>query len=57
MSLRGGRGSKIRQLTDVLHCKLQHYFLATGPEHGTTARTLNRLDKDPDVRDGADPPG
>jgi anti-sigma regulatory factor (Ser/Thr protein kinase) len=31
-----GRASKIRQLTDVLQCKLQHYFLATGTEHFST---------------------
>jgi anti-sigma regulatory factor (Ser/Thr protein kinase) len=30
------RASKIRQLTDVLQCKLQHYFLATGTEHFST---------------------
>jgi hypothetical protein len=38
-----GRGSKIRQLTDVLQCKFQHYFLATGTEHRSTVRTINRL--------------
>jgi anti-sigma regulatory factor (Ser/Thr protein kinase) len=32
-----GRASKIRQLTDVLQCKLQDYFLATGTEHFSTA--------------------
>src|SRR6185437_609350 len=31
------RASKIRQLTDVLQCKLQHYFLATGTEHFSPA--------------------
>src|SRR6185437_1937760 len=30
------RASKIRQLTDVLQCKLQDYFLATGTEHFST---------------------
>ena len=31
---------KIRQLTDVLQCKFQHYFLAAGTEPCRTARTL-----------------
>jgi len=31
---------KIRQLTDVLHCKLQHHFHAINIDHGAVGTEL-----------------
>jgi hypothetical protein len=49
LPIRGSTGpahhrSKIRQLTDVLHCKLQQYFPCNHVEHGKTCSELPRGD-------------